>query len=124
MTTYVKFTEHNEQEGETWHFWIPLDGSEATLAELKLALNERDPEGEEYDLDLSQSLSETEVDVLLRYGGDTNYMAAHNKLSGVLVFTPAAIARIKDPEDDPFYKGGIRQFVRNGIVDSPLQEHA
>lgn len=117
-TTYVKFTEHNEQEGETWHFWIPTAGNDAALREFAAALGARsDADGEwPYEMDLA-SAPEAEVDAVVKHA-DGDYMATHNKLAGLLVISPEAALRIRngDPEgEDELYKGGIRDFMKEPV---------
>lgn len=95
--TYVKFTENNDHEGETWTFWLQLDGNEERLAELAERLGQDD---EEYQLDLSTQLSDSEAQVLAEHGG-TGYMAYHHKVAG----------RMSPPDSiDDLYKGGIRDL--------------
>lgn len=92
MLEYLKLTEVNDWEGETWHFYIPTKGNDSALSELRGRLD-----GEEYSLS-ETVFKEYEVDTLVRDGGDTDYMPAHIKLFGRLA-----------TEIDPgsLYKGGI-----------------
>lgn len=106
MTDYVKFTENNDHEGETWHFWILADGNESALGHFTSAIDGL----EWYEIDLTP-VPESEVDVLIKHT-DSGYMAYHNKLSGVLVLAPEDLKRIEGDEDDPLYKGGIAKFLK------------
>jgi hypothetical protein len=107
---YVKFTEDNEWEGETWHFYIPMTGNEAALARLADALKNRN-EDEQYRLDLDSLVPEFEVDVLVKHS-DVGYLHYRNKLTGTLVLTDEDLDRIRNVEDhDPLYKGGIRDLM-------------
>lgn len=108
MTEYVKFTEHNEWEGETWYFWIPLEGNRDALKTLADALDGDDSEDERYALDL-EPVPEYDVDVLVRHS-DIGYMHTHNKLAGILTLPENLVALIAD-DDAPFYKGGIRDLM-------------
>lgn len=110
---YVKLTEHNEWEGETWHFYIPLDGNKDTLDRLADALSilagaDEEPE---FELELAP-MTETEVDTLVRHGGDTDYMAAHNKLEGRLVLPDGALDTLRLGDVDPLYKGRICDHMK------------
>jgi hypothetical protein len=105
---YAKFTENNDWEGETWHFWIPVEGNQEALVTLHSLIEGDD--NESYELDLTP-VAERDVDALVRHG-DMGYMRYQNKLDGSLVVTPDMEAKIKDPEDDPLYKGGIRDFMQ------------
>lgn len=99
---YLKFSEQNEHEGETWHFYLPIEGNETELGKLRdyLASAEEDAEWElAYELG-TDPLPEAEVDILVKHA-DVGYMSQHNKVSGVLA-TPDYEA-----DKDQFYKGGI-----------------
>jgi hypothetical protein len=113
--TYAVLTEHCEWEGETWRFYIPLAGNEDSLAGLLGAvrrLNARFPSDDEpFELDLTP-ISEGEVDTLVEHGGDTDYMAAHNKLEGRLVIPPAALTELAGGSVDPLYKGRITDMMQ------------
>lgn len=117
---YVKFSEINDWEGETWHFWIPAEGNEEALKALQSALGE----SEEYELDLTP-VPESEVDVLVKHT-DSGYMAYHNKLSGALTLTAEDLAKIESgdvgSDDDGgegplFYKGKIRGYLQTRAPD-------
>ncbi len=110
---YVKLTEDNEWESETWHFWIPIEGNEKAIRELGESikgLREDETACKSYELDLSP-VPEFEVDAVVKHGGsDTDYMPAHTKLTGTLVITEDQLAAIGN-EDDPLRKGGIRDLM-------------
>lgn len=112
MSTYAKFTENNEWEGEEWHFYIPIEGNEGALRELLDALESIGGEEEDskYELDLTP-IPENEVDILVKHT-DSGYMDCHNKLSGVLTFKPDTLEDLKGTDKDPFYKGEIREFMK------------
>lgn len=87
--TFVRFTENNEWEGETWVFWLQLDGNENELIKLRNLLAELELEADEdaedppYELASfkENTLPEEHVDVLVKHGG-SGYMAAHTKVLG------------------------------------------
>jgi hypothetical protein len=107
-TQYAQFIEHNEWEGETWSFWIPLDGNENALNNLLVAMDDFNTES--YELDLAP-ISESKVDAFVKHA-DIGYMAAHNKLSGKLVLPDDLSAMLADEDGkDPLYKGGIRNLM-------------
>jgi hypothetical protein len=108
MTDYVKFTEENDWEGETWHFYIPVDGNQLTLSVLAAAL-ETSPI-ESYTLDLTP-IPESEVDTLVKHT-EVGYTADHTKLSGVLLLAPDTVDQLSAYDTDPFYKGEIAKFVQ------------
>ncbi len=99
MTTDVKLTEHNEGEGETCHFWIPVEGNEEALRQLSAQL---DPQDDAFDYS-DTPVPEAEVDVLVKHN-DYGYFSLHNKLAGSLT--------IPDEFDtDQLYKGGIKKLM-------------
>lgn len=100
-TPYVKLTEHNDWEGETWHFYIPLEGNEAALKVLQSKIAGLE---DEYELDLEHPIALEDVNALLNHGnGDTSYMDAHNKLEGFLDLIKL--------ESQGLYKGGIKSMM-------------
>lgn len=107
-TNYAKFTEVNDWEGETWHFWLPIEGNEDALDALHSVLDT-----DEYELDLTP-VPEFEVDVLVKHT-DTGYMAYHNKLAGTLTLTGDDLEKLEDTEGKVgfFYKGKISEYLRS-----------
>lgn len=104
MLQFVKFTEHNEWEGETWNFWLQVNGNETALAKLADALRVGVADSEpEYELaSIGSAVAESTVDDLIEHADDEGYMCAHNKVTGVLTV----------PDDlgdylDKLYKGQI-----------------
>lgn len=82
---YIKFTENNDHEGETWHFYI-LSG-DPLLSQVKAAM-EPPPDDEcaldpdAYRLD-EEPIPESHVDVLVRHSGG-GYMPRHNKVTKIV----------------------------------------
>ena len=78
---YLCWTEDNDWEGETWHFYIPTEGNEEALALLKAKLEEFS-DNENVSFELSNApISERDVDVLVDHSG-SGYMNEHNKMKG------------------------------------------
>lgn len=108
---FVKFTEHNDNEGEDWNHWLQLDGNEEALKQLQAWLGTFDDDGEEYELDMTP-VDESEVDILVKHSGQ-GYMDYENKVVGK--FTLPEVTQ--DHEDnngfqwlnDNFYKGDIKR---------------
>lgn len=100
--TYVKFTEQNDQEGETWTFWLPVEGNERALAGFADWLAQQGDRAEEYTLDLEAREPEERVDALVEHGG-SGYMAYHTKVSGLM-------SGPMPDGPDRLYKGGVRGF--------------
>jgi hypothetical protein len=118
---YVTLVEHNEHEGETWRYYMPVTGNADALNDLDDALRQRDDYGCEHEakyvLHLNFSVPESTVDILVEHS-DSGYMAYHNKLDGYLVLTPEVLHQIADEEcdEDPLYKGRIRDLMRKEPV--------
>lgn len=106
---FVKLTENNDNEGESWNFWLQLDGNEDGLKELQTWLNTFDDNGEEYELNLTP-VDESEVDTLVKHSG-SGYMNYENKVVGTFKL-PAITDKSEENGyewlNDNFYKGGIR----------------
>lgn len=124
MNEFVRFQESNDHEGETWNFWLQVDGNEAELDKLAAALKaweEWADSGCEYQLFLEEPVTESEVDILIKHSR-SGYMRFENKVTGTL----------KVPEDlpdedqfDGLYKGGITGLfttVDRGTDPEPLAQ--
>lgn len=114
---FVKFTEHNDHEGETWDFWIQLDGNEADLETLSEFLDQFDPDGESFELDLTP-VPEEEVDIVIKHTGQ-GYMDYANKVSGTLTLPEIDLDRVATDDEagydwlmDNFYKGDIARHYK------------
>lgn len=102
---FIKFEENNDHEGETWLFWLQVDGNEAELEKLRLLTDQV----EGYEVSWGE-LTEHDIDVLVEHGG-WGYMNYHNKVKGKFVCPefnlddePEALQELCD---DEFYKGRI-----------------
>lgn len=102
---FIKFTERNHHEGETWRFYLQVDGNEEQITKLRKMLAAYDTTPAiSYTLD-DQLLDEATVNALVEQADDEGYMPAHNKVTG----------RFKCPDDlghraDELYKGSIEEF--------------
>jgi hypothetical protein len=111
VTTFVKLTENNEHEGETWHFYIPVEGNEEAIGQLFEAIAVLDQDvDEQYSLDLTP-IPEGEVDILVKHA-DTGYMANHNKLTGVLTLPDDFDEKMTEEDGDLLYKGQIKEYMK------------
>ena len=105
---YVKFTETNESEGETWAFWLQYDGNEAALAELRSRLAAHvDPP---YAL-ADETEDESAVDLFVRNAADDMYLPSDSKITGTLVLPDKF-----DEHLEELYKGGIQDLFRQEEV--------
>lgn len=102
MRYFVELVEVNDWEGETWSWWLQLDGNEDALRELGVLLSDEEGE-EEYQLS-DEAVSETDVDLLVRHS-KLGYYPSHTKVTGVM--TPPV-----DFEATDLYKGGIRAYYK------------
>lgn len=121
MKTYRRLIESNDNEGETWSWWLQADGNETALKRLQDACLQFGDDMFELTEDL---VHEAEVDILVRYT-DGGYYSAHNKVDGAL-FLP----KFGDYAAfwDQMYKGGIQSLFlepdRSRVVVSPKPEPA
>lgn len=117
---FVKLTETNDNEGESWNFWLQLDGNEDQIDHLARIIELANSAGfdEEYTLD-ETPVPEEEVDILVKHTGQ-GYMDYENKVTGKLAL-PAFDDKLFDYEDeiddgvfewqnDHLYKGGIERL--------------
>lgn len=128
---YIKFTEYNGWEGETWRFYIPATADNliaarrlhgilksAGVTEYKFAVYEQNGEEQfitytaEY---LHQLISDSSDD-----DEAPTYMDGHNLLEGRLVLPDALNGKSITPNmlDDHLYKGAIRKMMVSNIVSS------
>lgn len=104
---YMQLAEVNEHEGETWYFYIPVQGNEVALEQLRAKFTEWDS-GDDPEFYLAEELfTETEVDILVKHG-DEGYMAYHNKLAGIL---PEDVVQGLQEDDGKLYKGNISRLM-------------
>jgi hypothetical protein len=119
---FVKLTEENEWEGETWRFWLQVDGNEDELVRLRGALDavaqiyDGGEPGSPFTLDvLSNAKDESYVDVLIEQADedDDGYMAADHKVTGTLTVPDwPAPADFGSKIEQDLYKGGITKLFR------------
>ncbi len=105
---YVRFTERNEHEGETWHFFIPTYQNVSELKKLRKivwSFEDNDECGDSFDFDSTLVRRDQIPDY-----NEGGYMNKYNILTGKLIL------RGDDwtSEDyyENFYKGGIRDFMK------------
>jgi len=103
---FTQFRENNEWEGEEWSFWLQRDGNEDALRALEAATDVILDDEPLYVLNLNETLTEAEVDLLCRYSS-SGYYSSHNKVVGQLVLPEPLPVGV---EGDPLYKGGIRNL--------------
>lgn len=97
---YYRLKEINDWEGETWNFYIPVEGNQKEIEKLKKHLVE-----DTYILD-KKLYEEKDVDFLCENEDNCGYMNQHNKLAGKLKVP-------KKMNDDLLYKGGVKKFMEN-----------
>lgn len=104
---FVKFTETNHWEGETWRFYLQVDGNEDEITKLRRLLADATKAskiGLDYTLD-DKLMPEAAVDAIVDNCDDDGYMPAHNKVTG----------QFRCPDDlgeraNELYKGSIEEF--------------
>ncbi len=106
---FVRFDETNEHEGETWTFWLQVNGNEDQLDKLWNLLIDAAGDDEDFAYDLSsyteETLPEEHVDVLVKHAAGDGYRAAHEKVVGRFVCPDS----LGDGADD-LYKGKIAKL--------------
>lgn len=106
---YYVFVEHNENEGETWCFYVPMTQQEADhLADVLDAATELE---DKYSF--SGPIMEEHIDTLLKYGNEgSGYFKAHTKCSGTMLDIMSLEIDIDADElDDHFYKGNCWKMI-------------
>jgi hypothetical protein len=116
MTEFVRFEESNDHEGETWNFWLQVDGNEAELDKLAAALEaweERTDSDCEYRLFREEPVPESEVDILIKHSR-SGYMRFENKVTGTMKVPEDLLDLPDEDQFDGLYKGGIRALFTAG----------
>lgn len=112
---FIQFIEHNDNEGESWCFWLQVNGNKEQLEKLKAAIWNYQYDEDYTDLydfcyvdidDEKNYLTEHDIDFLNKHDISGGYFPMHNICIGKLVLPED----IKLDEDDIFYKGGIQKF--------------
>ncbi len=107
-TQFYRFTENNDNEGETWDFYFPMTEEEAKHFYGVFIQAETEVNDFPYSFEHDDILSEKEIDVLVKHSR-SGYMAYHNKC--LKTIKPILELTVDDfLEDDIFYKGGF--FVK------------
>ena len=110
---FIKFTEGNDHEGETWNFWLQYDGNEKELDKLGHIIETLEDNDISYSLN-NTLIDESEVDILVKHTRD-GYMDYENKITGIFTCPEIDVDSHKDEItdeifeslDDNFYKGTI-----------------
>lgn len=101
---YAQLLEHNQHEGETWCYWLQMDGNEVAIDTLVDLIEEEELE-DEYEF-TGIIAYDFEVEVLLRLGNfGYGYMSQHHKFEGKLEFPNGF--QVND-----IYKGRIEDFFK------------
>lgn len=112
MSDYVRLTEHNEWEGETWHFYVPVEGNEAALQAMHNVirdLSNQAPDEHPYVLRLDETFTAEQVETLVTTPSSAaSYLAEHNRMAGVLTLPDDLMAEFATAGMDKLYKGGLR----------------
>jgi hypothetical protein len=107
----VAFTEHNAWHGESWRFWLQVDGNEDALARLAVYL-EHTGSGT-YVLEPTPVVTEAQARDVVEHNTGGVYMPAEQMVEGRMQLLRAAqILDVSDPLDDVLYKGRIDTLFR------------
>lgn len=108
-TVFVRFSEYNDHEGESWDWWLQLTGNEEEISKLAALLDEIDNDDDPWHvLHMDDAEPESVVDKLAQYAGD-GYYAAHNKVVGSFTCPPDL-----GEDAEALYKGAVRDFYLAG----------
>lgn len=127
LTPCLHLTEHNDWEGETWHFYVPLAGNEeaVTIVEDFLACFKVAHErvGGPGDYPYTSARENLHLPTLERLSDDRGYMPAHNIIPKLdLAKVRAVDWHEVEPQTandehpllkDPLYKGGLRDLAED-----------
>ena len=108
---FWRLTEHNDYEGETWHFYVRVAGNEDAIAFLEAELDKRDDDDARSDFPYRHRTIQSSIDAIGMMPDDTGYMGTHNLVPGRLDLERL---RAADWNDDPLYKGGLCKFAATG----------
>ena len=116
---YIKLTEENDWEGETWNFYIPIENNKDAIKALSKKLNEF-PEDIESSFTLHDStiLEEYDVDVLVKHS-EGGYYHQHNKMVGV-IDTNTFIDVYCEDFEEKIYKGNLEYI---GLFFAPRSQN-
>ena len=103
MGTFITFNEYNDNEGEDWNFYLPLENNTEAILALKQKLETLEMT-DEYSF--GSEIPENEVDIVVKHSRE-GYMDFENKVTGTM--DVSKFADIDNPADlnDLLYKGGI-----------------
>lgn len=102
---YIEFSETNDWEGETWHYFLPLEGNEKALRQLDSKILEYGMNA--YSIDWTPR-NEGYVMGLVRRKGSTLILKEFNIVQGKLFTLPEFDSH--SDLDAILYKGGIENF--------------
>lgn len=118
---FVKFTENNDNEGESWNFWLQLDENQNELNRLQMFVSRFDPNRESFELNMLP-VDESEVDVLVKHTGQ-GYMDYENKVTGYFTLPEVEESYDEDTGYDwlmnNFYKGAIDEHFTDEKPETP-----
>ena len=118
---FVKFTENNDNEGESWNFWLQLDENQNELNRLQMFVSRFDPNRESFELNMLP-VDESEVDVLVKHIGQ-GYMDNENKVTGYFTLPEVEESYDEDTGYDwlmnNFYKGAIDEHFTDEKPETP-----
>lgn len=105
--TFVPLVEHNEWEGETWTFWLQVEGNEDELVKLYEWIAEFEVEA--FELDVNDRESEDVVDRMVERA-EIGYIYSDNKFTGRLTMPDKVESGGR--LFDMLYKGGINSYFK------------
>lgn len=105
---FVAFYEKCEWEGETWRFWLQVDGNEEVIESVRRHLaNYNDSDDDDDSEDSAWELSE---EVLPEY--DVNILV-NNSMSGYMAYEHKVVGIMSIPDD---FHTDLEQFLNKGGI--------
>lgn len=106
---FYRITENNNNEGETWYFYVPMTTEEAN--HLFNLFNFAIDDWSDFPYEISDPIAEHTIDTLVEFANDDGgYMNTHNKCVGatgsIILLTLEDIL-----DDDILYKGSFWNIV-------------
>lgn len=123
LTACWVLTEHNDWEGEVWHFYVPLGGNEEAIQIIEEYLGrllaEFEVDGSGGDFPYKTCRKEVHLPTIEHLPGG-GYMPEHNVVEKLDLAKVRAVNWHEPHDNDPemlkdhLYKGGLRELAAEG----------
>lgn len=113
---YYIFTEHNDYEGETWNFYVPMEKIHRDI--IAQAVESTAEFDSPYQIS-DKSYDETEVNfILMNIKSSTSYLPEFNKCGPInqILLDKLLDQSVNITENDPFYKGSCWDIIASSDI--------